>query len=286
MPWISSNLWGIPRTDPREPGDGHAKACLDLCSLDAPVRLGGHGCHSKGRVAEPRDAAHDRFSTGLGDDQKHGDDAGIRGHRTSGRPKLQSRHTENFFRNKKGGGEVKQAIRQWRVLLLLLVLWPPLPGQAQALAKDVLAASQEEEALERWRQMSPQEKQELRNRYQRWKSLAPEEREELRKKFEIWRGMTPDEKKVIRRNFERWRNLPPQQQERLRERWDRWRNLPPERREVLRRRFQKLQQLSPEERRQLREQFRDLRQRLSPEEKRAFRERFREKRQRPQRQRD
>jgi len=42
--------------------------------------------------------------------------------------------------------------------------------------------------------MSPQEKQELRERYERWKSLSPAEKGDLQRKLETWRKLPPEEK--------------------------------------------------------------------------------------------
>src|SRR5439155_448506 len=159
----------------------------------------------------------------------------------------------------------------------LLILLPPPASWSQSAPPSQVMAQNDQESLERWQRMTPQEKQELRDRFQRWRSLPPQEQQELKQKFETWRNMDPQKKAEIRKNFDRWRELPPQQQERLRERWQQWRALPPERREALKRRFEQFRELPPEKRRELREKFQEKFQGLSPEEKQELRQKFRER---------
>lgn len=56
-----------------------------------------------------------------------------------------------------------------------------------------------------------------------------------------WKDLSPKEKEDVRRNYQRWKNLPPQDKERLREEWNRWQNLPQDRRDKLRQRYDELQ---------------------------------------------
>jgi hypothetical protein len=53
-----------------------------------------------------------------------------------------------------------------------------------------------------------------------------------------WRDLSPREKDKIRQNYRRWENLPQQDKEHLREEWDRWQRLPQDRRERLKRRYE------------------------------------------------
>lgn len=73
---------------------------------------------------------------------------------------------------------------------------------------------------------------------------------------ERWRQLTPGEKERVWQNYERWRALPPKEKEHLEEEWDRWRSLPQDRRDELIRRFDELRRLSPEEERKLRDRLR------------------------------
>jgi len=65
-----------------------------------------------------------------------------------------------------------------------------------------------------------------------------------------WRDLSPGEKEEVRRNYQRWQNYSPQDKERLREEWKRWQNLPQDRREKLRERYDELQRREGVKRRQ------------------------------------
>jgi hypothetical protein len=53
-----------------------------------------------------------------------------------------------------------------------------------------------------------------------------------------WRNLSPRERENVIKNYRRWKNLPPQDKEHLREEWDRYQNLPKDRREQLRDRYE------------------------------------------------
>jgi|ERR1043166_4568231 hypothetical protein len=55
---------------------------------------------------------------------------------------------------------------------------------------------------------------------------------------ENWRNLSPQEKDNVIRNYQRWQNLPPRDKEHLREEWNRWQNLPQDRRDQLKRRYE------------------------------------------------
>jgi hypothetical protein len=55
-----------------------------------------------------------------------------------------------------------------------------------------------------------------------------------------WRNLSPRERENVIKNYRRWKNLPPRDKEHLREEWDRWQNLPKDRREQLRDRYEDL----------------------------------------------
>jgi hypothetical protein len=55
---------------------------------------------------------------------------------------------------------------------------------------------------------------------------------------EKWRNLSPKERENILRNYQRWQNLPPQDKEHLREEWDRWQRLPQDRRDKIKRRYE------------------------------------------------
>ncbi|HEX2227313.1 MAG TPA: DUF3106 domain-containing protein [Candidatus Binatia bacterium] len=55
-----------------------------------------------------------------------------------------------------------------------------------------------------------------------------------------WRNLSPRERENVLKNYRRWKDLPPQDKEHLREEWDRWQNLPKDRRDQLRNRYEDL----------------------------------------------
>jgi hypothetical protein len=62
-----------------------------------------------------------------------------------------------------------------------------------------------------------------------------------------WRNLSPRERENVLKNYRRWKNLPPQDKEHLREEWDRWQNLPKDRREQLRDRYEDLRRRKNQE---------------------------------------
>jgi hypothetical protein len=105
-----------------------------------------------------------------------------------------------------------------------------------------------------------------------WKDDLPMARpgEVTPEKLERWRTMTPEERERIRRRYHRWKELPPEQRERILERRKRWRELPEEQRRALRKRREAYRNALPEERRAIEKFFRQMRQ-LPPEQRHAMR---------------
>ena len=92
-----------------------------------------------------------------------------------------------------------------------------------------------------------------------------------------WRRLSPEEREKVLRNYEHWLDLPPKRQEELRYEFEDWRYMPEKKREKLKKRYERFRRLPPEERRQWREKFNEN-YKLSPEEKKALREQLRKKR--------
>lgn len=105
------------------------------------------------------------------------------------------------------------------------------------------------ERLERWRSMSPGERDRIRERYRRWKELPPEERERILERRRRWENLPreereylkerrallreagPQQRRVVRRFFARMRSLPPPARRMARGKILEWRSLPPHERE-------------------------------------------------------
>ena len=68
-------------------------------------------------------------------------------------------------------------------------------------------------------------------RFTRWRSLSDERRQLVRERWAIYRDLSPEEQRRIRENFQRYRELRKERQQMLRERY---RNMPPEQRQRVR----------------------------------------------------
>ena len=77
------------------------------------------------------------------------------------------------------------------------------------------------------------EKSPDRSARERWKKLSPKQREKVRERYEKFEKLPPKEQARVRKNRERWQKLPPEKRDQLRERW---RELTPEQRKELRQR--------------------------------------------------
>ena len=98
--------------------------------------------------------------------------------------------------------------------------------------------------IERWRSMSPDERERIRERYREWKKLSPQRKERildtrrrweklpekekryLRQRREIYRNASPEEREAIRKFFRDWKKLPPEQRRALRRNMEEWKDLP------------------------------------------------------------
>jgi len=98
------------------------------------------------------------------------------------------------------------------------------------------------EVMERWREMSADERQHMVDR------LPPERRDVFRRRMELWENMRPEERKGVRDRFDRFRDLPPEQQSNARRAFRQFNQLPMERRGELRREMNALRGLTEEER--------------------------------------
>jgi hypothetical protein len=91
----------------------------------------------------------------------------------------------------------------------------------------------------KWKDLSPEEKKQLRKKYKEWQSLSPEEKEEIRRRMKRLKKMSPREREAYRQLYQKWRHLPPHERRQLKNELDNWENLSPRQQEVIRRRFMK-----------------------------------------------
>ncbi|MBY0505160.1 MAG: DUF3106 domain-containing protein [Bryobacteraceae bacterium] len=96
--------------------------------------------------------------------------------------------------------------------------------------------------IERWREMSPDERQQMVDR------LPPERREAFRRRMEMWDSLNPQERKGAGDRLDRFRDLPPAQQRAARQAFRQFNQLPPERRREMRQEMTVLRGMSDEER--------------------------------------
>lgn len=115
----------------------------------------------------------------------------------------------------------------------------------------------------RLKDMDPAQLEKIKQRYQRFKNLPPEAREKIKKNWERLQGLPPEKRAALRERFERWQNLSPDQKQKLRQRYQRWKTLSPEQREKLRRAREEWQDLPADQRKEFRQKYQQrIKQRL------------------------
>jgi len=77
------------------------------------------------------------------------------------------------------------------------------------------------------------------DRYQEWERLSPQEREQLRQRWRYYQNLPPQERQLLKRRYEEWRKLPPEDQRVIKEKLRRWEELSPEEQEAIRQRFRR-----------------------------------------------
>ncbi|UCG11390.1 MAG: DUF3106 domain-containing protein [Deltaproteobacteria bacterium] len=88
-----------------------------------------------------------------------------------------------------------------------------------------------------YQNLSPGEKDKLKNKYQRWESLPPEKRQQLRRRMERWKGLSAEERQLFRRRYEQWREISPEERQNIKRQLEMWDKLTPQEREKIRQRF-------------------------------------------------
>ena len=76
-------------------------------------------------------------------------------------------------------------------------------------------------------------------RFAHWRTLPPEQRQQLRSRWQQFQALPPGEREAVRQNFHRFQQLPPAQRQMLRERW---RNATPAQRKEM---IQRARELHP-----------------------------------------
>jgi len=112
-------------------------------------------------------------------------------------------------------------------------------GQKEENFSIFLAASDLDDNLENYQNLSPEEKAALKKKYEEWKSLPPEKQEELRRQMERLNNMSPEERKQYQRYFKQLKNLSPKEREEIQKLLDNWENLTPAQKEKIKQTFNK-----------------------------------------------
>jgi hypothetical protein len=80
---------------------------------------------------------------------------------------------------------------------------------------------------ERWRNMSPLEKQKILQNEQRLQHLPPQQQQQLRERAQVWQRMTPAQRDHIRNDvLPRWRQMPPDRKQAIQQRLRVLQNMP------------------------------------------------------------
>ena len=107
--------------------------------------------------------------------------------------------------------------------------WDKLAPQQQHRLVRRASDSGFKDKAERWKQLSPEERQRIRKARDRFQDMPPEKRQELRNR---WENMSDDDKQKVREVRNRVKNLPPHVRQKARE--DMRDMSPKQRREYLR----------------------------------------------------
>jgi hypothetical protein len=85
--------------------------------------------------------------------------------------------------------------------------------------------------------LSPAERDQMRQKYQEWQSLPPDEKERLRQRWQQWNKLSPREQQLYRQRYRQWQQMSPEDRRRLQQELNRWDSLSPQERDAIRRRF-------------------------------------------------
>jgi hypothetical protein len=134
-----------------------------------------------------------------------------------------------------------------------------------AVASDQPAAPQSRNPIDRWNQMSPEERE------RELAKLPPERARQIRERIRRFNQLPPWEKQALRERYQKFAQLSPERQEIVRQRMRDFRQLPPSRRQLVRREIEHLRWL-PEPQRGARMNSEEFRSRFSPRERQIVRD--------------
>jgi hypothetical protein len=120
-------------------------------------------------------------------------------------------------------------------------------------------------AIDRWDQMSPEERQ------RKLERLPPERRKNIEQGLEKYKQLTPEQRRDLRAQYERFSQLPPARQNQVRRLYRQLNQMPEDRRKLLRGEWEQLRN-APEADRRARMNTDEFRGKFSPHEQRMLRD--------------
>jgi hypothetical protein len=134
-----------------------------------------------------------------------------------------------------------------------------------AMGADQPAAQQARTPIDRWNQMSPEERE------RELAKLPPERAQQIRERIRRYNQLPPQVKQVLRERYQKFAQLPPDKQEVVRQSLRDFRQLSQERRPLVRREIGRLRAL-PEAERGARMNSEEFRGQFSPQEQQIIRD--------------
>jgi hypothetical protein len=132
-------------------------------------------------------------------------------------------------------------------------------------ASNTSAAPQARNPIDRWNQMSPEERE------RELAKLPPERARKIRERIRRYNQLPPREKQALREGYQTFAQLPPEKQEIVRQSMRQFRQLSLERRPLVRREIGQLRAL-PEAQRGARMNSEEFRSQFSPQERQIIRD--------------
>jgi Protein of unknown function (DUF3106) len=106
-----------------------------------------------------------------------------------------------------------------------------------------------------WRELPEAEQQRHMHDYDRYRQLDPNRRDHVRDRWQRFRNLPPEQQDKLRRQYKRWKELPAGEQEQLQRTWSRYRELPRQQQQQLKEELRALRQLPDAERERRRQEL-------------------------------
>lgn len=148
----------------------------------------------------------------------------------------------------------------WAVLMAVTAA-----ASGPTVASDQPAAQRPRNPIDRWNQMTPEERE------RELAKLPPERARQIRERIRRYNQLPPAEKQALREGYQKFAQLPPEKQEIVRESMRQFRQLPLVRRPLVRREISQLRSLS-EPQRETRLASDEFRNQFSPQEQQIIRD--------------